>query len=534
MLFNSHAFLCGFLPVVLLLYHLLGRFGPRRWGTGWLIIASLFFYGWWNPKYLALIGASILGNYALGTLQGRTVARLGRGSRAQLALGVCANLGVLVYYKYASFFLDTAHALLGIEWAMRAVVLPLGISFITFQKIAYLVDAYYGKAKAAGARGRSPRETVRSPAQPTMEPSAPAGPGGYDFHDFCLFVLFFPQLIAGPIVHHAEVIPQFRRMEGGLRTEHLSVGGTIFVIGLFKKVVFADSIGQYANQAFAGVHAGAEPALFTAWGAALAYTLQLYFDFSGYSDMAIGLGRMFGVRLPLNFDSPYRAGSIIDFWRRWHMTLSRFLRDYVYIPLGGGRCSSARRYGNLMATMLIGGLWHGAGWTFVLWGGLHGAYLMVNHGWRHLTDGRAWAGSRWLRPGYHALTLLAVVVGWVFFRAATFDDAVSLLAGMVGLHGAPLPLELQSALGRLHGLSFAELGYSCAAWLWIIALGAIALGCPNTQEIMHRAEPALTPVERPARVAWRSSFRWATATGVAAVLALMGLNRVSEFLYFQF
>jgi D-alanyl-lipoteichoic acid acyltransferase DltB (MBOAT superfamily) len=507
MLFNSHAFLFGFLPVVLLMYHLLGRYGPRRAATGWLIVASLFFYGWWNPKYLALIGASIAGNYLLGAWQGRTVARLGRGSRAQLALGVCANLGVLVYYKYANFFLDTAQMLFGVEWAMRAVVLPLGISFITFQKIAYLVDAYHGKAKE------------------------------YDLHDFCLFVLFFPQLIAGPIVHHSEVIPQFRKMEGGLSTADLSIGSTIFVIGLFKKVVFADSIGQYANQAFAGVHAGLEPALLTSWGAALAYTLQLYFDFSGYSDMAIGLARMFGVRLPLNFDSPYRAGSIIDFWRRWHMTLSRFLRDYVYIPLGGGRCSSARRYGNLTATMLIGGLWHGAGWTFVFWGGLHGAYLMVNHAWRHLTEGSAWAASRWLRPGYQALTLLAVIVGWVFFRAATFGDATSILAGMIGLHGAPLPLELEPALGRVlapHGVAFAELGYSCAAWVWILALGAIALGCPNTQQIMHRAEPALTPIERPARVAWRSSFRWAAATGVAAVVVLMGLNRVSEFLYFQF
>jgi D-alanyl-lipoteichoic acid acyltransferase DltB (MBOAT superfamily) len=499
MLFNSHAFLFGFLPVVLLGYHLLGRYGARRAGTTWLILASLFFYGWWNPRYLALIAASIAGNFALGTLQGRTVERRGHGSKAQLALGVCANVGVLIYYKYANFFLDTAHALLGVEWAMRAVVLPLGISFITFQKIAYLVDAYYGKAKE------------------------------YDLHDFCLFVLFFPQLIAGPIVHHGEVIPQFRAMRGGLRPEHLSIGATLFVIGLFKKVVFADSIGQYANQGFAAVHGGGEPTLFAAWGAALAYTLQLYFDFSGYSDMAIGLARMFGITLPLNFDSPYRASSIIDFWRRWHMTLSRFLRDYVYIPLGGGRCSTTRRYGNLMATMLVGGLWHGAGWTFVLWGGLHGAYLMLNHGWRHLTEGRAWADARWLRPGYHALTLLAVILGWVFFRAATFGDATSLLAGMVGLHGAPLPTQLRGL-----GLPVAELGYSAAAWAWIAALGAIALWCPNSQELMHRAATAPTPVERAPRIAWRSSFRWAAATGVAAVMVLMGLNRVSEFLYFQF
>jgi D-alanyl-lipoteichoic acid acyltransferase DltB (MBOAT superfamily) len=509
MLFNSHAFLFGFLPVVLIAYHLLGRYGPRRAATGWLILASLFFYGWWDPKYLALIAASIAGNYALGVWQGRTVAAHGHGSRTQLALGVCANLGVLVYYKYANFFLDTAHTLFGIEWTMRAVVLPLGISFITFQKIAYLVDAYYGKAKE------------------------------YDLHDFCLFVLFFPQLIAGPIVHHAEVIPQFRTIQQerrGLLTGDLAIGSTLLIFGLFKKVVLADSIGQFANQGFGGVHAGGDPQLFAAWAAALAYTLQLYFDFSGYSDMAIGLARMFGVRLPLNFDSPYRAGSIIDFWRRWHMTLSRFLRDYVYIPLGGSRAGSFRRYANLFATMLIGGLWHGAGWTFVFWGGLHGSYLIANHGWRHLTVGRPWAESRWIAPLYHALTLLAVVVGWVFFRAATFDDASRMLAGMAGLNGAALPSGFQALAGPLAShLAFGDEGVRPLAFAWIASLGMIALCCPNTQQILHRAEPTLSPIERPARrMAWRMSFRWAAATGAAGVAVLMGLNRVSEFLYFQF
>ncbi len=385
-------------------------------------------------------------------------------------------------------------------------MLPLGISFITFQKIAYLVDAYYGKAKE------------------------------YDLVSFSLFVLFFPQLIAGPIVHHKEIIPQFQDARGGLKAEHVAVGLTIFAIGLFKKVVFADQAGQYGNAVFSSVHAGDHPQLWTAWGGALAYTLQLYFDFSGYSDMAIGLARMFGVRLPLNFDSPYKARNIIDFWRRWHMTLSRFLRDYVYIPLGGSQRGPARRYANLMATMLIGGFWHGAGWTFVFWGALHGYYLMSNHAWRHIAGNRPWASHRMMVPLYHCITLLAVVIGWVFFRASTFSDAITLLVGMAGGHGAAWPPELQGILSTtpLAALGFADLGFSLSGYIWIVALLLIALFVPNSQEIMRLSQPSLSPVESESRIVWRPSFRWAIVTGVVLVMTFMCLNRVSEFLYFQF
>ncbi len=340
----------------------------------------------------------------------------------------------------------------------------------------------------------------------------------------------------GPIVHHKEIIPQFQDARGGLKAEHVAVGLTIFAIGLFKKVVFADQAGQYGNAVFSSVHAGNHPQLWTAWGGALAYTLQLYFDFSGYSDMAIGLARMFGIRLPLNFDSPYKAVNIIDFWRRWHMTLSRFLRDYVYIPLGGSQRGPARRYANLMATMLIGGFWHGAGWTFVFWGALHGSYLMINHAWRHMTGDRPWASHRIMIPIYHCITLLAVVIGWVFFRASTFSDATDLLVGMAGGHGAAWPTQLQGMLSAtpLAALGFADLGFSLIGYAWISGLLLIALFAPNSQEILCLSQPSISPVESESRVVWRPSFRWAVLTGVILVVTFMSLNRVSEFLYFQF
>jgi alginate O-acetyltransferase complex protein AlgI len=489
MLFNSPSFIFGFLPAVLAGFFVLGRYASPRVAILWLGLASLVFYGFDNPALqLPLILVSIAFNFIVG----RALARTGR--RALLVTGVVGNLLLLGFFKYAGLLLGTVADLTGLALPRPDIPLPIGISFYTFTQIAFLVDASRGEAKE------------------------------YDPVHYALFVTYFPHLIAGPILHHKEMMPQFKALAPGrLGAEDFAVGLTIFVIGLFKKVVLADGVARFVPFAF-GAEA-AEPGLVAAWTGALAYTLQLYFDFSGYSDMAVGLSRLFGVDLPLNFASPYKSTSVIEFWRRWHMTLSRFLRDYLYIPLGGGRRGPARRHANLMATMLLGGLWHGAGWTFVLWGGLHGAYLVANHLWRAL---KARLGlfpgeptrARLLAAG--ALTFRAVVVAWVPFRAASFAQAHGVLAGMAGLNG--------TALGTLpEGPSLP------LAWLWIAGLLALAWFAPNAQEIMARHLPQMRRATA-ARglLLWRPTAWHAALLGLAAVVALGHLANVSEFLYFQF
>jgi D-alanyl-lipoteichoic acid acyltransferase DltB (MBOAT superfamily) len=340
------------------------------------------------------------------------------------------------------------------------------------------------------------------------------------------------------------MMPQFERDETyRIRAENLAVGTTIFLFGLFKKAVLADGIAAYATPVFAAADAGGSIDFFTAWGGALAYTFQLYFDFSGYSDMAIGLARLFGIVLPLNFASPYKSANIIDFWRRWHMTLSRFLRDYLYFALGGNRKGQVRRYVNLFLTMLLGGIWHGAGWNFAIWGALHGLYLVINHAWRALFGG--WLGNtRTYRVLAWAVTFLAVVVGWVFFRAVTLDGALELLRGMAGLNGIDLPNALYVRLQPLHGI-FDGLGIGASlgggrdfvmTWLWVATLFLISVVMPNTQEIMSRATPALEfdAAAVKTRLLWQPNRRWAVATSVIGVVGILALTRVSEFLYFQF
>jgi D-alanyl-lipoteichoic acid acyltransferase DltB (MBOAT superfamily) len=358
----------------------------------------------------------------------------------------------------------------------------------------------------------------------------------YNFLHYCLFVTFFPQLIAGPIVHHREMLPQFAKNTiYKLNYDHLAVGLTIFFLGLFKKVFLADGVAVYATPVFDAAESGLTLTFFEAWAGALAYSLQLYFDFSGYSDMAIGIARMFGVRLPLNFHSPYKAVNIIDFWRRWHMTLSRFLRDYVYIPLGGNRKGKSRRYVNLMITMLLGGLWHGAGWTFVVWGALHGFYLMINHGWRALRRalGHDLSGSSWWGRGLSlVITFMAVVVAWVFFRSESFGGAMQVLEGMSGVNGFSLPSAWLQKAGSLAGLEnmgivFAEIMVTGFDKFWIINIFfglLIVWFMPNTQQFM----------DGKTRLQWQASAAWAVSMALVATIALLSLTRVSEFLYFQF
>ena len=524
MLFNSYIFIFVFLPITLLGFYVIGSQGRHKVALAWLVAASLFFYGWWNPAYLGLILGSMLFNYAVGVaLSSRAVNGPNPQAKAILVAGIAANLALLGYYKYANFFVDNLNALFGTGLILETIILPLAISFFTFQQIAYLVDAYRGE---------------------THE---------YSFLHYALFVIFFPQLIAGPIVHHREILPQFARSTlYRLKAEHLAVGLTIFALGLFKKVVLADGVAVYATPVFAAAQAGTTLTFFEAWGGALAYTFQLYFDFSGYSDMAIGLARMFGVRLPLNFNSPYKATSIIDFWRRWHITLSRFLRDYLYIPLGGSRKGEARRLTNLMITMLLGGLWHGAGWTFVLWGGLHGFYLVINHAWRQWRTRRGHTQSTpvgrffaWL------LTMLAVVVAWVPFRAEGMAAAENVLGAMFGLNGISLPGSLDGRLGALQpwlessGVVFAGMfSNGLANWhsgtYWIISLVLISTILPNSQQIMLRYQPAFETYKGEIQrlkygwLEWRPTPFWAIAGGFCFYLAFIHLTRISEFLYFQF
>jgi D-alanyl-lipoteichoic acid acyltransferase DltB (MBOAT superfamily) len=510
-LFNSFEFILGFLPAVAVVFFLIGRVNRTAAAT-WLAAASLFFYGWWDPRYVPLLVGSVLFNFGSGVW----IARYRRDGQAAAAGRICAvaiaaNLALLGYFKYAHFFVATADDLAGAHWTIANIVLPLGISFFTFTQIAFLVDVSRGIAAEL------------------------------NFLHYLLFVTWFPHLIAGPVLHHKEMMPQFALAETYRPSaENVSVGLTMFSIGLFKKVVLADSIARTANAVFA---AGVHPTMIDAWGGTIAYALQIYFDFSGYSDMAIGLSRIFGVKLPLNFNSPYKAVNITDFWRRWHMTLSRFLRDYLYISLGGNRRGEFRRYVNLMITMLLGGLWHGAGWTFVVWGGIHGAYLSVHHLFEsRIGRGSQAAASAARRFVSGLVTFTAVLVAWVFFRATSMTIAREVLAGMGGLHGIGVPPRMLSVAGAAgswlaaHGVTAnAHLIVDRGAGLLIAAGLAIVWLLPNTQELLAAHEPAIGyKPARTLRLAWSPSLRWVVTIAVMLGVSLSMIGAHSEFLYFQF
>src|SRR5260221_2268428 len=415
MLFNSYTLLFQFLPATVLAFAAARRHSPRA-GIMVLAGASLFFYGAWRPVYLLLLVASIAVNFTLGLRMEDPLRRRATGS-----LGVALNLAVLCYFKYTNFIFDSLNVLTGAPLPFVNIILPLGISFFTFQQIAYLVDVMRG--------ARVERDIV----------------------SYTLFVSFFPDVIAGQLVQHAEMIVKFKRGRNGRSAVLAAWGLAIFAAGLFKKVVIADNLAQFVSPVFAHLDAGGGVTTPWAWLATLAYTLQIYFDFSGYSDMAIGLALLFGVRLPVNFHSPYQATSIIVYWRRWHVTLSRFLRDYLYIPLGGNRRGAARRYLNLGTVMLLGGLWHGANWTFVLWGGAHGVMLAVNHAWRALPLSRSFALKTALAQAIAVLvTFTAVTLAGVLFRSETLADAKTMFAFLWPASGDPLGWPSFSGLIRGH------------------------------------------------------------------------------------
>ena len=527
MLFNSFEFIFIFLPITLIVFYWLGRKTKnikQQLPILWLILASLVFYGRWNPFNLPLIIGSISINYCLGYLLGNTLTRVTL-KKIILGLGIIFNLGLICYFKYSYFIANNINQFLVNDLDWPSLVIPLAISFFTFQQIAYLVDAYKGETKE------------------------------YDIRKYMLFVCFFPQLIAGPIVHHREVLPQFEKASiYKFSQKALSIGLTVFIAGLFKKVIFADRIAEYSNLAFAAASQGIDLTFSEAWVGALGYSLQLYFDFSGYSDMAIGAAYMFGIRLPLNFNSPYKAISIVDFWRRWHITLSHFLRDYLYIPLGGSRKGELRRYTNLFITMLLGGLWHGAGWTFIFWGGLHGFYLVINHLYRsiRISLGHNLKNDSWLLRGAGwSATFLAVVISWVFFKANSFEIATSILSSMFGLNGIQLPDFTVPYLGFLRSFGVDFQGFTVNvgisqkyATFGIIILLLVAWFTPNTQQWMGKYNPTLTePIEynQPQWLqktwhflSWKPNRIWTVVIAGLTSLSLLSFSRVSEFLYFQF
>ncbi len=457
MVFSSFQYVLAFLPLAVLVFMVLQRYGRVQASSYWLIAASLFFYGWWDWRYLPLPIGSVVFNYYVGT----RLLRSERADRTLLTLGLIANLALLGYYKYAGFFVDNLNGLFGEALPVPHIALPLAISFCTFQQVSFLVDCY--------------RKQV-----------AP-----FTFRCYLLYITFFPHLIAGPVVRHNELLPQLESSRDWDARWHDIVRGVhLFALGLAKKAIFADTMAGYANPVFNAAATGATPSFLEAWAAALAYTLQLYFDFSGYADMALGSARMLGIHLPENFNSPYKAQNIADFWRRWHITLSHFLRDYLYIPLGGSRAGKGRTYLNLIITMLLGGLWHGAAWTFVVWGAMHGAALAVCHWWKEFSEARKWSMPPFMAYG---LTMLFVIVGWVIFRANTWEAAGRVLGGMFGQTTFILPKEMTF----LHqwGGGFSELAIAntrnlgslpdANVFVFALALFAICKWTPNTQEWMQ-------------------------------------------------
>jgi len=501
MLFHSKEFLLFFLPGTFLVWLCLTLLGRSRLALGWLTIASLVFYAYWNPTYLAILLASLAWNFNFGKLVDPAFGRPSRARNLILWIGVAANLLLLGYFKYANFFVDTINAVFDPDWNFEKVILPLAISFYTFQQIAYLVDSYRGKAP------------------------------GHSFLDYVFFVAFFPQLIAGPIVHHAEMLSQTRvRLQSTSIPGNVVTGLSIFVVGLFKKMVLADSCGELANPFFTAVSEGEQFSAGTSWCAVLAYGFQIYFDFSGYSDMAIGLARIFGFRLPENFRAPYRATSIIEFWRRWHITLSRFLRDYLYIPLGGNRHGTLLRYRNLMLTMLLGGLWHGAGWNFVFWGGLHGLYLSVNHLWirrRSKFVPSSDHSARVHQVFSWSLAMFCVLIAWVFFRADSLKSAFVILGSMFGIESGPL--SFTSTLGP------AWRSYLLRPWL--LSLELIVLLAPTTQSYFRISRPTLENASvKPTWWCWRPGFLHGIVIGLLLIPVARRYFSLSptEFLYFNF
>jgi alginate O-acetyltransferase complex protein AlgI len=543
MLFNSTIFIFVFLPLSLSACFLLAKVGGPRAAQICLIVMSLLFYTCWNPKYLPLLLVSITVNYTIAVLMARMQDKKQR--KYFLYFATLLNLALLGYYKYTGFLVGSVNDLTGVGFAIPAIALPLGISFYTFQQLTLLADIH-NEGSARSLR----------------------------FHHFFLFVIFFPHLIAGPIVHHREMMPQFERADYRFRWLNFAVGGSLFAVGLFKKAVMADGIATYVSPLYAEASAGRQLSLAYAWAAAFGFLLQMYFDFSGYSEMALGIARMIGIKLPINFNSPLKATSITDHWSRWHMTLTRFLREYLHTPLTrwltrrrkskgkGGIAGSKATPGAFLSlialptltTMFLAGLWHGAGYQFLVWGLLHGFFISVNQGWRlispHIWTNRESYG-RIMGPVGFVLTLLCVVMAIPFFRADSLSTASNVFGGMLFFHGVELPEIIANRLPALAG-ALTQVGVVFAPtslpdltiiWLWIAALLLIAVVGPNVIEILRDYEPVIslpttiTANSEPGRLrfpTFRFSRSWAFAVGLVLAASLACLPQPTSFIYFNF
>jgi len=453
MLFSNYEFIFIFLPVSFFIYFFLLQKRLIIGAKGFLVFSSLFFYSWWNITYLPIILSSMLFNYIIGNSLNNNLSNIRVNKKILLSFGIIINILLLGYFKYSDFFIENFNFAFDTSVPLLHLILPLAISFFTFQQIAYLVDSYRGE---------------------TSE---------YDFLNYALFITFFPQLIAGPIVHHSEMMPQFASKWNLVKNyKNISMGLFIFSIGLFKKIVIADSFAIWANSGF---DVATKLNLFEAWATSLSYTIQLYFDFSGYTDMAIGAALLFNIKLPINFNSPYKATDIQDFWRRWHITLSRFLRDYIYIPLGGNRGGEFKTYSNLMATFILGGIWHGAGWTFIFWGFLHGFALVIYRAWSQFGF-KLWSWVAWF------ITFNFINITWVFFRAKEWDDAIKVLNGMFSLDYIVLHPNIIKLIPYLDFLSiqtgqtFTNIGANRDIIIWFVVAFIIILFVKNSNQMIEK------------------------------------------------
>lgn len=501
MLFNSYLFILLFLPITFIGFIFFQKYESRILSCSWIVFTSLVFYGWFNPKYIMLILISILFNYILAY----TLRVPSKHNRNLLKVGIIGNLLTLAYFKYTNFFITNINELTGSSFSTLSIILPIGLSFFTFEQIAYIVDVYQCKVKK------------------------------YSFLDYCYFVTFFPRLIAGPIIRHSEVLSQIEKSNiHKIQYKNICIGLSIFIVGLFKKAIIADNLVTIADSVFDTTH-NTIP-MINAWLGALAYTGQIYFDFSGYSDMAIGLARLFNITLPLNFNSPYKSTSIIGFWRNWNISLSRFLRDYLYIPLGGNLKGTLYHYRNLFITMLLGGLWHGASWTFVIWGGLHGTYLLINHFWRHQH-----IASILEEQVPHTLKLLSwlitfffVVIAWVFFRATTFSNAYDILNSMFSLNSLSLK------------------NIPMTPWLEVLGSLFIAFTMPNVHQVFHKIKPSLDGEyiinksnnilsaksnigkKLQSILTWNSTYIWSLSLAFLFTVAIIFMTHTHIFIYYDF
>lgn len=516
MIFSSWHFICIFLPIAILGFDSIPARYPV-WRKVWLIIASLCFYAYWKVEYLPLITFSIVINYITSDLIYRHHAT--KKSHLILVLGIITNLSLLGYFKYADFFISTLNQIVNSEISFLNLILPLAISFFTFTQIAYLVDVYRDKERH------------------------------YNLIDYCLFVVFFPHLIAGPIVRHWEIIPQYSPLINKLSIDDFTTGVSIFLIGLYKKILLADPMAGIADPVFGAALQGVNLTFLDSWVGAIAYTLQIYFDFSGYSDMAIGLARMFSIRFPCNFNSPYKAESIAEFWKRWHITLTRFLREYLYFPLGGNRLGPFRQGLNVMIVFLSSGLWHGAGWTFIAWGSVHGLLIIAHNALGKIRTTFNFMNSSLIYKAICvSITFLSVLYGWVLFRSSNFNQAYSIFKSMTLVNGFTIPVDIAEAnlgLGRLFQMLGASVVPSVQripglSYNWtlhgILCLLVIAWFFPNTQELLADKKPTLENVLNHSRKQIKFSFGYGLVMGMPLLLIIRNFiaAQSSPFLYFNF